>query len=143
MRPRRTQTIFPPCAPGQRDDYLFEPDAEEIAALKRMKRRRIRHNEFTKKIESLSTKFEQQEVEYLRRKCQSLAAVVELDREWIQRQNEREAEVEQIRNYYLTEQDKERLARLKKLTEVLNKDINKKDRETLTFRGILKGKRKC
>src|SRR5215468_4547804 len=98
MKPRRPIFALPPGI--NLNEYLFEPDAEEVAATRRVKRRRYRHKQFTKRVEEMGRRFEREELEYLRRKCEALVGVVEADRAWIQRQNEIEIELKKVQDYY-------------------------------------------
>jgi hypothetical protein len=131
------------------DDYLFGPDDAERKVVRNLKRRKRKHNLFVKRVEGMKAKWDREELAYLRAKVQQQAASIELDRQWIARQNEieqerrqREAEVEKIRSYYETEQDKERKARLDRLTKQINKETNARDRRVLEGKGLVRGRRK-
>ena len=71
------------------DDIAWVPTREErqLAWLKEQK-----------------AKWDVEELAYYRRRCDQLAVIVAADRAWIERQNEIEAEIKRVRDYYETKQ---------------------------------------
>ena len=123
-------------------EYDFEPTPEERKITRNLKRRKRKHNLFVKRIEGMKAKWDREELEYLRRKCAAQAESIAADKVWLEQVKQREAEVEKIRSYYETEQDKERKAHLDRLTKLINKETNARDRKVLEEKGLVRGRRK-
>jgi hypothetical protein len=107
---------------------------------------RKRRNKISK-LESLQKGWEREELEFLRRKCEALAAVVEADRAWIQRQNELEAELKCVQEYYAQEHAKEEAAadkvrreRYVRLGKEIYRDAARAERRLLLARGVYRGR---
>ena len=144
-RPRTEPFIpyFHPCIPGERADYLFAPTRDEIK-IERRNRKRLTE---LKRLDELKRKWDQEELAYMRRKVEAIVAVVEADRAWISRQNQLEAELKKIRDYYAQEHaredaaaDKARLERCVRLGKEIYRDAAKAERRLLLARGVYRGR---
>jgi hypothetical protein len=79
-----------------------------------------------------------------RKRAAEIAAEVAKDLPWLAKMHEVEAEEERIRNWYLEElekeeQDKQRRKKLRELTERINRDMVRAEREGLIRRGVYGG----
>jgi hypothetical protein len=124
-------------------DFLWEPDDAEIAV--NIEQRRQKN--FTAKIKRFLARFQQEELEYFHRRCDQLATIVAADKAWIDRQNEIEAEMKRVRDYYEGERKKEEQAADKarrqkclKLLKEINRDLVRAEREELIRRGVYRGR---
>jgi hypothetical protein len=144
-RPRTEPLIpyFHPCIPGERDDYLFAPTRDEIKIERREKERLAK----LRRWEDLKRKWDHEELAYMRRKIEAIAAVVEADRAWIARQNELDVELKKIQNYYAQEHAKEEAAadrarreRCLRLGKEIFRDAARAERMLLLARGVYRGR---
>jgi hypothetical protein len=144
-RPRTEPPIryFHPCIPGERDDYLFAPTRDEIK-IERRNRKRLAE---LKQLDELKRKWGQEELAYMRRKIEALAQVVEADRAWIARQNQLEAELKNVQDYYAQEHakeeaaaDKTRRERCLRLGNEIYRDAAKAERRLLLAHGVYRGR---
>jgi hypothetical protein len=79
-----------------------------------------------------------------RKRAAEIAAQVAKAQPWLAKMHEVEAEEERIRNWYLEElekeeQDKQRRKKLRELTERINRDMVRAEREGLIRRGVYGG----
>lgn len=99
-------------------------------------------------LEEQKAKWDAEELAYYRKRCDQLAFIVAADKAWIDRQNEIEAGMKKVRDYYESEHrkeeqaaDKRRLARLKQIIAEVNADICRTERERFAARGLIRGTR--
>ncbi len=99
-------------------------------------------------LADIQAKADRDELAYLRMKVAAQAKLIEADRDWLERQKEREDELEKVQAFYESEHakeeqaaDKVRLARLKKATDAINKDNARTERAELLRRGVVRGRR--
>ena len=144
-RPRTEPFIhyFHPCIPGQRGDYLFAPTRDEIKIEQRNRKRLAE----LKRLDELQRKWDQEELAYMRRKIEALAQVVEADRAWIARQNQLEAELKKVRDYYAQEHareeaaaDKIRRKKCLRLGKEIYRDAARAERGLLIARGVYRSR---
>jgi hypothetical protein len=123
------------------------------------KRAEVYHKTRLRKLEWLDEqqkRREAAELQWLRDRVAVLESVIQADKEFIKQENERERQrmaaeeqVNSVRDYYLTEKQKEekasdamRRARLSVLTAAMNKDIARTERKALENRGAVRGRRR-
>ena len=99
-------------------------------------------------LRRLNNQWQKEEMEYYQRKAKELAAEIERDRVWLERQNALEAELTAIQTYYKTElekeqaaEDKRRREKLKSVIRDISADVCRTERETLARRGQIRGRR--
>ena len=92
-------------------------------------------------------KWDAEELAYYRKRCDQLAVIVAADRAWIDLQNEIEAEMKRVRDYYEGERKKEEQAadrarreKCLKLRKEINRDLVRAEREELIRRGVYRGR---
>jgi hypothetical protein len=107
-RPRTEPFIpyFHPCIPGERGDYLFAPTRDEIKIELRNRKRLAE----LKRLDELKREWGHEELVYMRRKIEAMATVIEADQAWIARQNQLEAELKKVQDYYTQQHAKEEAA---------------------------------
>jgi hypothetical protein len=134
---------FHPCIPGQRSDYLFAPTRDEIKIEQRNRKRLAE----LKRLDELQRKWDQEELAYMRRKIEALTQVAEADRAWIARQNQLEAELKKVRDYYAQEHakedaaaDKARREKCLRLGKEIFRDSARAERRLLLARGVYRGR---
>jgi len=98
-------------------------------------------------LQEQKTKWDAEELAYYHSRCDQLAVIVAADEAWIDRQNEIEAEMKRVRDYYEGEHKKEEQAADKarrekclKLRKEINRDMVRAEREELIRRGVYRGK---
>ena len=144
-RPRTEPFIhyFHPCIPGQRGDYLFAPTRDEIKIEQRNRKRLAE----LKRLDELKRKWDQEELAYMLRKVEAFVAAVEADRAWIARQNELEAALKRVQEYYAQEHvkeeaaaDKARRGKCLRLGKEIYRDAVRVERRLLVARGAYRGR---
>lgn len=125
-------------------DFIdWVPGKAELAAVQRRKtaQRRLEY------LDELKAEWERSDLLAMQRKAAELAVVIAQDKIWLARESAWEAKVESVRNYFLTElqreekaADKARLERLRKAAAAINRDICKTEREVLIRRGAYRGR---
>jgi hypothetical protein len=132
-------------------DVLWEPDEAELQALRNWKH--FAHH--LKRLQAKRRQWRAQDrkhdayMDAQRRKfAEGLQARVAVDIRANELQAARDKEIEKIRSYYLNELDKEIAAADKKrfealaaITKRIEKDNRRVEREELTRRGVVRGKR--
>jgi hypothetical protein len=100
------------------------------------------------RLAEMRKEWDAQELAYYRRKAREFGEQVARDREWLQRHNALETELNAIQTYYRTEREKElaaedkaRRERAKQLLKEINTDIAKFERAELMRRGVVRGRR--
>ena len=128
-RPRRVP-------PGYSDkDYHFYPTWDE---------------RILERLGKIERDWDAAEDRILKLRAKAVEASVAADRAWLTLEQEREerklqsdAELKTVQDYFNGELDKERRAALKRITNDLNKDILKTEREALVRRGAIRGRRRA
>ena len=126
-------------------DFIdWQPTHSEKEATRRELTRKVK----LEWLAEIQAKADRDELAYLRMKVAAQAKVIEADRDWLERQKEREDELKRVQAFYESEHQKEeqaadraRLARLKKATDAINKDNTRAERAELTRRGLVRGRR--
>ena len=125
-------------------DYLFAPDAEEIQVVVNERRRQDR----LAKLHKLEKMWERQDLERLRRRAAELESVIAADKEWLEKQNAWDAEIERRKAIILKLHDEDAklererlLARLEKATKTMNAEIVRSERAELSRRGVVRGRK--
>ena len=144
MTRRSKPVVFPPVLLERMGDFFWEPDDAEIAV--NIEQRRQRN--FTAKMNRFLARYAEEELEYYRKRCAQIQALVAADKAWIERQNEIEAEMKRVRDYYEGEPkkeeqaaDKARCEKCLKLRKEINRDMVRAELEELIRRGVYRGRR--
>ena len=100
------------------------------------------------RLRAMQAQWVAEDLARLRRYAAELAAVVEKDKIWLERVNERQKEQERVTNWWLGEQKKTadaiheaQLARLEEITEDIRKSDARAERRELLRRGVYRGRR--
>jgi hypothetical protein len=98
-------------------------------------------------LQEQKAKWDAEELAYYRKRCDQFAVIVAADKAWIDRQNEIEADIKRVRDYYEVERKKEEQAADKarrekclKLRKEINRDLVRAEREELIRRGVYRGR---
>jgi hypothetical protein len=96
----------------------------------------------------MKKEWDDQELVYYCRKAREFGEQIARDREWLERQNALEAELNAIQTYYRIEREKElaaedkaRREKSRQLLKEINGDMAKLERTELMRRGVVRGRR--
>lgn len=149
MRRAKSHALF---TPGYRiDEISFEPDADEIQALRNWKHAQ---NELARMLRKRAL-WEEQDRDHnafvlaqRQKYAKALGARIASDKLADELRAARDAEILKVRSYYLNELEKEiaaadrkRKEALETITKRIQRDKLKVEREELTRRGVVRGRR--
>lgn len=149
MKRAKSHALF---TPGYRiDEISFDPDADEIQALRNWKHAQ---NELARMLPKRALWEEQDRAHdafilaQRHKFAEELGARIASDKRADELRAARDAEIQRVRSYYLSELEKEiaaadrkRKEALEAITKRIQRDKLKVEREELTRRGVVRGRR--